>query len=147
MKFTRLIIALLVTQILLQENTTTDSKHEPNPQLQKAFELLLQASQGLDVTDPEKIKHNRPIEAGLAVTWFDEQLGEACVFSLDKIDEQTSIVLFSHAKPESLKDINFDSKATEKIALIRHVTNAVDLTNALARRREVKNGLQVPAKP
>lgn len=147
MKLTRIIIALLAAHVLFQEKATTDSKTETDPQLQKAFKLLLQASQDLDVTDPEKIKINRPIEAGLAVTWIDDGLGEACSISLDKIDEHTSIVIFSHAKPDLNKDFNLDTEATRKLALIRHVTNCIGMKKAFVNRQAEKNGLSVPARP
>ncbi|MBN8603223.1 MAG: hypothetical protein J0M26_19460 [Planctomycetes bacterium] len=147
MKLTRLIIALLVIHILVQEKAATDSKSESALQLQKAFELLLQATQGLDVTEPDKIRPNQPIDAGLSVTWFDEQLGQACSISLDRIDEHTSIALFSHSKPDSLKDFNLDTEATQKLALIRHVTNVVGLKKTLVNKIAAENGLSVPAKP
>lgn len=147
MKHTQLIIALLVTHILLQEKIATDSKTESAPQLQKAFELLLQASQDLAPTKPDKLKFNQPIDAGLAVTWIDDGLGEACSISLDKIDEHTSIVMLSHARPDSLKDSSFDTEVTKKLALIRHVTNFLDLKKALVNKIEAQSGLRVPAEP
>jgi len=148
MKLTRIIIALLFTSILLQEKTTPESTTESALQLQKkAFELLLQASQDLAPTDPDKLKFNQPIEAGLAVTWIDDGLGEACSISLDKLDEHTSIVMFSHAKPHHLKDFNLDTESTKKLALIRHVSNFIGMKKAFVNKQEEESGLSVPARP
>jgi len=147
MKLTQIIISLMASCILLQPPTTVDKKSESSAELKEIFKLLLQASQDLEVTVPEKIKPNRPIEAGIAATWIDDERDEACSISLDKIDEHTSIVMFSHAKPDLLKDYNLDTEATRNLALIRHVTNLISMKKAFVNRQAEKNGLSFPAKP
>jgi hypothetical protein len=147
MRSTLKFVVLWAVCTILQENTPAVSRSDATNQLKRAFNILIAESRDLKKTDPNKIEYKKPIDSGVTATWIDEELGQACSMSMDKINEHTTMVLFSHGSANDSEKFDRDFDATKKLAVIRISTNLNTLEELIRRKREDNNSLQLPSKP